>query len=140
MFKIALVVSTLNNLRKFFANFSLENLKFFASFVVNFSNELIMLNDVTIHQFVDTLFFVEIIHEYSILWKNVEFVDLFSKNCMRILLKSNWEKRIFNKTKIYSLSARDKKLVDKIFNEFQKQRRFFWINHFTSFNYFAFCV
>ena len=132
------VVLTLRNLRKSFANFS--NLKFFANFFANFFDELIMSNDVTIHQFVDTKSFVEIVYKYSTLWKNIKFVDLSQKNWMRISLKSNWKKRISNKTKIYSLNARDKKLIDKIFDDLQKQNRLFWINIFTLFNYSTFCV
>ena len=64
---MTLVVSTLRNLTKSFANFSLDDEKFFANFFANFLDELIMSNDVTIHQFIDIKSFVEIVHEYSIL-------------------------------------------------------------------------
>ena len=117
---ITSLVSTLRNLTRFFANFSFDDEKFFANSFVNSLDELIISNDVTIYQFVDIKSIVEIVYEYSTLWKNIKFVDLSQKNWIRISLKSNWKKRIFDKTKIYSLDVRDKKLIDKIFDDLQK--------------------
>ena len=36
---------------------------------------------------------------------------------IKILLKSNWESRITNKTKIYFLDLRDKAVIDEIFDK-----------------------
>ena len=47
---------------------------------------------------------------------------------MRISLKSNWESRVSSKIKIYFLSARDKILIDKIFNVLQAEEKLSWIN------------
>ena len=35
---------------------------------------------------------------------------------MKLLLKSDWELRIKNKTKVYLLKLKDKKVIDKTFN------------------------
>ena len=59
---------------------------------------------------------------------------------MRISLKSDWEQRIFDKTKIYSLNKKDKKLVDEIFDKLHESDRFSWTNEFIFFNYSVFCV
>ena len=65
--------------------------KFFA---ISISN-LIMLNNVIIHQFADTNTLIVIINEFFALWTNVDFVELLKKNWMRIFLKSNWKNRVF---------------------------------------------
>ena len=130
---------------KYVTTFVLDLKKFFLFFEKQkiFSNILkiiIMSNDVIIHRFIETIFFANIIKKYSLLWKNIEFVKLSKKNWMRISLKSNWKKKIFDKVKVYSLNARDKKLINKIFDELHVQRRLFWTNTFISFNYSIFCV
>ena len=99
-----------------------------------------MFNDVIIHQSIDIKIFVDIVEKFSTLWKNIEFVELSKKNWMRISLKSNWEKRVFDKTKIYFLKTRDKKLIDKTFDELHELKRLNWANEFIFFNYSTFCV
>ena len=59
---------------------------------------------------------------------------------MRISLKSNWEARVSEKGKIYSLRARDKALVDKIFDALHHEGKLSWTNESISFNYSVFCV
>ena len=59
---------------------------------------------------------------------------------MKISLKSDWETKIFEKVKVYSLKQKDRDLIDKTFDEFHKTGKFFWTIEFISFNYFLFCV
>ena len=59
---------------------------------------------------------------------------------MRISFKFDWKKRVFDKTKMYSLRTRDKILINKIFDELQNLNKLFWINQSTFFNYSIFCV
>ena len=92
------------------------------SFANNFS-EVILFNDVIIHQSNVTQSFVNIIDEFLALWKNIDFVELSQDNWMRISLKFDWESRIINKIKIYSFDQRDRNLIDKIFDEFHQQNR-----------------
>ena len=78
-----------------------------------------MLNEITIHKFEKTKSFANIVREYSLLWKDIDFVDLSKKNWIRISLKSNWKQKVIEKAKVYFLSARDRDLVNKTFDEFQ---------------------
>ena len=60
---------------------------------------------------------------------------------MKFPLKSDWKSRINEKNvKIYPLEIRDKKVIDRIFDEFYKQGRFIWITQSTFFNYFIFVI
>ena len=99
-----------------------------------------MFNEITIHQFEITSSLVNIIDEFFVLWKNIDFVELSQENWMRIFLKFDWKIRINDKIKIYFFDQRDKNFVDKTFDEFHEQERLSWINDFTFFNYSTFCV
>ena len=59
---------------------------------------------------------------------------------MRISLKSDWEQRISEKTKIYSLNKKNRKLVDEIFDKLHESDRLSWTDEFILFSYFVFCV
>ena len=59
---------------------------------------------------------------------------------MKISLKSDWKKRVSKKTKMYSLNAKNRKLMNKIFDDLHRIDRMFWTNQSTSFFYSCFCV
>jgi hypothetical protein len=59
---------------------------------------------------------------------------------MRISLRSDWEIRIFEKTKIYSWKTENKKLVDQIFDDLHAKKRFKYTSESTSFSYSVFVV
>ena len=102
----------------------------------------VLSNDVTIYDFDTEIIrsLIQIVDSFSTLWKENEFATLFEENWMKIFLKSDWESRVFEKAKIYSLEARDKALVDKTFDVLHEKGKLFWINEFTSFKYLVFCV
>ena len=104
------------------------------------SFEIILFNDVIIHQSDVTQSFVNIVDEFFALWKNIDFVELSQDNWMRISLKFDWKSRIISKIKIYSLDQRDRNLVDKTFDELHQQDRLSWIIDSTSFSYSAFVI
>jgi hypothetical protein len=83
------------------------------------STDVILSNDVIIHnsssQTVSTFF--DLMNRYFDLWKSEEFVKLFENQWMRVSLRSDWESRIFEKVKIYSLETKDKKFVNQIFDD-----------------------
>ena len=87
------------------------------SFAIFFVSNIVMSNDVTIHQFSNANNLIVIMKKFFVLWTNADFVELSKKNWMRIFLKSNWENRVFEKTKIYLLKARDRELMNQIFDE-----------------------
>ena len=108
----------------------------------SFASKVIFNNDITIHRFNDVVVqtFIDIVEEYSNLWKKTDFVDLSKENWMRIFLKIDWKSRISDKVKIYSLSTRDKELIDVIFDKLHEFDKLNWIEEFTSFSYLVFCV
>ena len=59
---------------------------------------------------------------------------------MRIFLKFDWKNKISNKTKIYSLNTKNRKLINETFNKFHESSKFNWTKNFISFNYSIFCV
>ena len=109
--------------------------KFFTNRSSVDSIEIVMFNDVIIYQSIDIKTFVDIVEKFSTLWKNIEFVELSKKNWMRIFFKSNWKERVFDKAKIYLLKTRDKKLINKTFDELHELKRFNWTNEFIFFSY-----
>ena len=104
--------------------------------------KIILDNDVIIHQFSKKVvqIFTKLISKYFDLWKDIDFAKLSSENWMRISLKSNWEQRISDKTKIYSLVKNHKEFVDEIFDKLHESDRLSWIDESTSFSYSVFCV
>ena len=108
----------------------------------SFASKIIFNNDITIHRFSDVVVqtFTDIVEEYFDLWKKTDFADLSKENWMRIFFKIDWESRISDKVKIYSLSTKDKKLIDVIFDKLHEFDKLNWIEEFTFFSYFVFCV
>ena len=105
-------------------------------------NEIILLNEITVHRFSEKVIevFRDLINNYSILFINISFVDLFEENWMRIFLKIDWKFRIFDKAKIYLLSIQNKVLIDVTFDQLHDINKLSWIEKSTSFSYSIFCV
>ena len=104
------------------------------------SFEIIMLNEVTIYKSKKTNFFVKIVKDFSTFWHDIDFVVMSKSNWMRISLKSDWENRVSNRIKIYSLKIKNKQLINDTFDKFHRIDKLFWINESTSFLYSMFCV
>ena len=104
--------------------------------------KIVFENDVTIHRSSKNAVkaFTALMSQYSDLEKDTDFAELSQQNWMRISLKSDWEQRIFDKTKIYSLNKKNRKLVDEIFDKLHESDRLSWTNEFIFFNYSVFCV
>ena len=102
--------------------------------------ELTMSNEITIHQFDEIDSFVRIIENYSKLFKNIDFVNVFEKNWMRISLKFDCENRVSNKTKMYFLDVKNRILIDETFDNLHVVDKMNWINEFILFFYSMFCV
>ena len=104
------------------------------------SLKLMLPNDVTIHRSNAANFFVKIVKEFSIIWHDIDFVDLSEKNWMRISLKSDWKNKIIDKVKIYSLNTKNKALINKTFDELHVADKMSWTTESTFFFYSIFCV
>ena len=101
-----------------------------------------MTNDIIAHNFSEQVIheFNRLIIEFSHLWIDQEFADLFMKNWMRLSLKSDWETNAKSKVKIYSFDFRNRALVNETFDQLQTQERLSWTNKATFFNYSCFVV
>ena len=102
--------------------------------------EITMSNEVIIYQSDEIDSFAKIIENYSKLWKDIDFVNVFEKSWMRISLKFDWKSRVSDKTKMYSLDAKDRALIDETFDNLHVADKMCWTNEFTLFSYSMFCV
>ena len=106
------------------------------------NTETILLNEITVHisstQTVNA--FTNLINNYSTIWTNQKFVKLSEKNWMKLSLKTNWENNVKEKIRIYSLNARDKKVIDDTFDELQSQDKLTYITESTFFSFSCFVV
>ena len=59
---------------------------------------------------------------------------------MRISLKIDWKKSVKNKVKIYLLKAKDKVVLNEIFDELQNKGKLSWTTNATSFSFSCFVV
>ena len=82
----------------------------------------------------------QVIEFFFNLWKNIDFVIMNEKNWMRIFFKSDWEIKMSEKAKIYSLRQKDRILIDETFDKLHEFDKLFWITEFISFSYLLFCV
>lgn len=96
-----------------------------ASIVDDLLIEMILSNDVIIYNSSDDVVqdLYDVVDVYLKLWKKIEFVIMEMNNWMRISLKLDWENRIFNKAKMYSLDTRDRELVNHIFNKLHEEEK-----------------
>ena len=106
------------------------------------SSKIVLFNDVTIYHFESNTvdFFVKIVNDFSTLWHDIDFASMSENKWMRISLKFDWETRVFDKIKIYSLKVKNRELVDKTFDELHRIDKLFWTNESTFFSYSIFCV
>ena len=113
-----------------------------STIVISSVIEVLLLNGVIIHnsgeEAIQSL--RDIVEIFLNLWRDIGFVDMNMTDWMRISLKSDWERHVIEKAKIYSLELRDKQLVNDIFDELHKIDKLSWITKSTFFNYFLFCV
>jgi hypothetical protein len=84
--------------------------------------------------------FDRLINEFSKIWKDEEFIDIFKKQWMRLSLKNEWQNKLIAKIKIYSLDTNDKKMINDTFNRLQTQNRLKFIIAATSFAYSVFVI
>ena len=119
---------------KFFVNAKiLEKLK---SIVIQLFNKIIIYD--FNKKIVNT--FQQIVKKFSILWIDINFVEMSKVDWMKILLKNDWKSFILNKIKIYSLSIHDRRLINEIFDHFHDFDKLSWTMNSTWFSYSIFCV
>ena len=146
----AIIVAVFSSTKFFFVS---KQIDVFVSqmFILNFSwkifsntsmKKIQLFNDVIIYnsdkKVVDS--FQQIVKNYSIFWTNIDFAKLSEIDWMKISLKNDWKSRVSNKIKIYSLSLRNRQLINQIFDELHDDDILFWINVFIFFNYSIFCI
>ncbi len=106
------------------------------------SMKTVLFTDVTVYEDITIMKVLsKIVDWFSAVWKNSDkFVNLFINNWMQISLKSNWNNKMFRKARIYSLSLRDHEIVNKTFNELQKQNCIVWTAWKMLFSYSVFVI
>ncbi len=83
------------------------------------SMKTVLFTDVTVYEDITTMKVLsKVVDWFSAVWKNSgKFVNLLMNNWIQISLKSNWNNKMFRKTRIYLLSLRDHEIVNKTFDE-----------------------
>ena len=114
-------------------NFSIISSIDFADMKVRLSNDIMIYDDDRIRTA-----YAKLIKEFSTLWHDNDFIDLSENKWMKISLKQNWQARIIEKSKIYSFDAKNKKILNRTFDEFHQKDRFIWTNEAISFSYSVF--
>ena len=113
-----------------------------SSVIHSIKSEITLSCDVIVHEsFKEAIMtFSDFINDYFKLWIDQEFVERSKDNWMRIFLKTNWEKSIKDKVKIYFLSVKNKVVLDEIFDDFQSKNKFSWTTNATFFSFFCFVI
>ena len=84
--------------------------------------------------------FESLVNQFPTVWQDTGFVDIPEDKWMKLSLKSDWESRIKNKTKVYPLGLRDREVVDKTFDQLHDQGRLSFTEQPTPFSYPVFVV
>ena len=102
----------------------------------------IFFNDVTIFNSFSTAVevFIKVILKHFNFWANQSFVQLSKSSWMNISLKFDWETKIKDKVKMYSIDFKDRNLIDITFNKLHEKNKLAWIENFTLFNFSYFIV
>ena len=79
--------------------------------------------------------YTELVNDFSTLWKDEEFINIPEERWMRLSLRNDWQDRISSKSKMYSLSNENKKIIDSTFDELHEKERLIWTTTPTSFSY-----
>ena len=108
----------------------------------NSFKNVVLSNEIIIHNsFTDVVKSLsKLITEYSAFWTNQEFANFSEKNWMRLSLKADWESKIKEKAKMYSLRQRNKVVIDEIFDKLHSQKRLIWTDRDTFFNFSMFVI
>ena len=105
--------------------------------------ETLLPNGVTVHGPPDgpaTVRLAEVVTAYPKLWEDSGFVDIPQDRWMRIPLKPGWEEKVDGSAKTYPLGEKDRKVIDKTFDELHDQGRLEWTAESTPFSYPVFVV
>ena len=109
---------------------------------IDSANDFVLFNEIVIHnssqEVVKAL--TDLIDEYSNLWIDQEFADLSMKNWMRISLRSDWENKIKDKIKIYSMKTKNRQILNDTFDKLHKQNKLSWTTKSTLFFFSCFVV
>ena len=109
---------------------------------LKFRHKHVLLNEVTVFARTkqDKIALSEVVSEFSSVWQNIdEIIDVTEKNMIHISLMNDWQK-IKLLIKIYSLSFKNKQMIDKTFNKLHDQECMQWFNQVTLFKFSVFVI
>ena len=110
------------------AIFQFENFK-----KCKLSNEIMIYEDQnSIHVY------IKLMNEFLVLWHDEDFINISKKQWMKFFLRQDWQSYVNEKFRVYFLNIENRKMINKTFDELQRQKRFQWTTFSTSFSYFVF--
>ena len=114
------------------------------AFSTSVKSEHQLQNEITVYEQISTAVraLTDITDHYSSLWEDKEnMTDISEDEWMKISLLNNWQEHYKSEqVKIYSLSTKDYKLIDKAFDKLHKQNCIIWITQSTPFIYLCFVI
>ncbi len=135
---LVIIIATLSTANSNLLSFSTSTVSNLLSIKVNSDLKIILQNNITIYdinQIVITI--AEIINFYNIWTDQKNTVDILKKNWMSITLVSETK---ISSARVYSLSTKDKKLINEIFDKLHKQYKLTWIKQSTLYDFSVFVV
>ncbi len=97
-----------------------------------------LLNDITIYDIIQMITAIaEIINSYDIWTDKKDIMNILEENWMWITLTLDAK---ISLTRVYSLSTKDKKLIDEIFDKLHKQHKLTWTEQSTLYDFSMFIV
>ena len=127
----------INNKTALFFDFTSVILSIISKTLRNMKSKLF--NDIMLYDDKKTTkTYIKLFKKFSTLWEDREFIDVLENDWMRILLKDNWQTKVTDKSKIYSLRIKNRQVLNKIFDDLHKKDRLKWTDTATSFSYLVF--
>lgn len=118
---------TTKSIHKFFWFEKVVTIFLALAFSTSSTSDCVLSNEIIIHnsteQALKTL--TNLVEEYFKLWIDQEFANFSIENWMKISLKSNWENKIKEETKMYFIKTKDRKLLNNTFDKLHDQDKLF---------------
>ncbi len=130
---LVIIIVTLSTANLNLLSFSTSTVLNLLSIKVNSDLKIILQNNITIYDINQIVIVIAKIINFYDIWTDQEnTVDILKKNWMSITLVSETK---ISSARVYSLSTKDKKLIDEIFDKLHEQHKLTWIEQSTLYNF-----
>ncbi len=135
---LVIIIATLSIANSNLLSFSTSTVLNLLSTKIDSDLKSTLQNNVTIYNIIQMITAIaEIINSYDIWTDKKNIMNIFKENWMLITL--TLEIKIFS-ARVYSLSTKDKKLIDEIFDKLHEQHKLTWIKQSTLYDFSVFVV